>query len=181
MHALSVAFLAIVIASPQADDAAVSSLKQGDRLRVESRSLDAICIFQGVRDDTLMMRIPGGDAIEKLAFTDLDRLEVSLGQRSRWLGARRGFTFGLLSGAAVGAVMGLLWPEGNPDRDFFYLSKDQAGALLGIGLGLVGGLVGAVIGTIHPGEEWQRIDLDKMVGIGLDESGAVRMYITTHF
>jgi hypothetical protein len=129
-------------------------------------------------DDSLMVRRPGVNAIEGLALSDLDRLEVSLGDRSRSMGAGRGFTFGFLGGAAAGVVTGLVISQGADPDDF---PKDVAAVVTGIGFGLVGGIVGATIGAIHPGEEWQRIDFKKSVGLGLDESGAVKVYIADRF
>jgi len=178
MHALSMVVLAMAIASPQADSTALSSLKQGDWLRVESKARDGICVLHRITDDSLIVHRPGGDAIEGLAFSDLDRLEISLGDRSRSMGAGRGFTFGFLGGVAAGVVTGLVISRGADPDDF---PKDVAAVVTGIGFGLVGGIVGAVIGAILPGEAWQRINFEKPVGIGLDESGALRVYIADYF
>lgn len=174
MHMLSMGMLAAGIAFSPSDSTALSSLKQGDLLRVEAKTRDGMCIYQRTTDDSLFVRRPGEDTIEGLALSDLDRLELSLGPRSGSEGAQRGAIFGFLGGAAAGVVTGLIISQGADPEDF---PKDVTAVAAGLGVGLAGGIIGAVIGAIHPGEAWRRIDLDKSVGVGLDESRALRVQI----
>lgn len=174
MHVLSMAAVAMAVISSRADGTALSALKQGDLLRVESRARSGVCVLHRVTNDSLIVRQPGEGPIAGIAVSDLDRLEVSLGRRSRSEGAQRGFIFGFLGGAAAGIVTGLVISQGADPDDF---PRDVAATVTGIGFGLAGSMVGAVIGAYHPGEAWQKIDLEKPVGIGVDESGTLRVYV----
>jgi hypothetical protein len=157
MNLFSIVLLAVAALPPRADSITMSSLKQGDRLRVESSVFDGKCVLARAMDDSLILRRPGGDAIERLALSDLDRLEVSLGDRSRSMGARRGFMIGLLGGAAAGVVTGIVFAVNGNGSDFD-IEPGTVMSIMGIGGSLVGGIVGAAIGAILPGEAWQRID-----------------------
>jgi hypothetical protein len=174
MHLLSMIVHAAAIAPSASDSTALSSLRQGDLLRMESKTRDGMCVYRRTTDDSLFVRCPGEDTIEGLAFSDLDRLEISLGPRSGSEGAQRGAIFGVLGGAAAGVVTGLIISQGADPEDF---PEDVTAVVAGLGVGLVGGILGAVIGAIHPGEAWRRIDIEKSVGVGLDESGAPRVHI----
>ena len=76
---------------------------------------------------------------------DVTRVEISLGQRSRGRGARRGF----LVGAAIGAVVGLV-SYGDAQDPTFNLAGSAIVA------GLLGGATGAIVGVaLPPGERWK--------------------------
>jgi hypothetical protein len=152
VNALSIALLALAIASPQADGGAASS-RHGERLRVESKACGALSVFARAADDSLTMRRPAIGSVPGIAGSVPSPLETDLGTRSPAEGARRGFLFGWLGGTAAGIVTGLIITQG-ADSDF--LPKETAVVITAIGGGLAGGLIGAVIGAILPGEARER-------------------------
>jgi hypothetical protein len=82
---------------------------------------------------------------------DVTKVEISLGQRSRGRGARRGF----LVGAAIGAVIGLI-DYGDAHDPTFNLTGSA------IAFGLLGGATGAIVGVaLPPGEIWKEAQGDR--------------------
>jgi hypothetical protein len=130
-------------------------LAPGARVRVSAPDLIGpgalIATVVAMRRDTLVLRTATGDAPPwTLPLERAEWLEVSRGRRGR---GGQGALIGLLTGVAVGGLLGaaLSGGEDNPLQ----------GAAVGIavGGGLVGFVVGGVIGSKSRGERWEPVPL----------------------
>lgn len=141
--------------------AQLAELQPGTRVRV--RGSEVAGRLQGVvlsrSGDSLTVSRPTGPPIP-LALSALSRVEVSRG-KSRSRGAWRG----LLWGAGIGAVLGLVPtddPECDRDPDAFGCgSRAESMVLTAIGGSVIGVPIGAIVGV----ERWETLELPLRVGL----------------
>ncbi len=142
--------------------AQLAELQAGTRVRV--RGSDVAGRLQGVvlsrSGDSLTVSRPNGPPIP-LAFSSVSRVEISRG-KSRGRGAWRG----LLWGAGIGAVLGLVPtddPECDRDPDAFGCgSRAESMVLTAIGGSVIGVPIGAIIGV----ERWETLTIPARVSLG---------------
>jgi hypothetical protein len=148
----------------------------GERVRVrllDEHGARAVVTGRLLRTDpdSLTVQPPKGAPVT-LPLARLERLERSLGRRSRGRGALHGAAFGLAGGMVVGASAGLLAGSDArpaacdaPQGDGAWLNaiacgiRFSAAEKAGIGavaIGAVGAVTGGVVGAIAPGERWQK-------------------------
>lgn len=128
-------------------------LQPGVRVRVSTAPASSpnwiVGTLIAVTNDRLAIRAQPDSGREiEIARTAVTRLEVSHGQRSRWL---KGLGLGFLVGTGAGAVLGeVAIGEGD-------LAPGHR-ALIGAALGApLGALTGVVIGALSKSERWQEI------------------------
>ena len=141
----------------------------GDRVRITAPDMgltEAVGILREVDGQNLLVEFNGTRPQVHLAADEVEKLEVSFGQKSR---TRRGAVIGLLVGAGIGAVAGntrgrsdscvgdpnagsqLPFPTGfcvKITRGF----KRGAGAVIG---GALGAMFGGAVGKSVKTERWQ--------------------------
>lgn len=139
----------------------LAELQPGTRVRV--RGSDVAGRLQGVvlsrSGDSLTVSRPNGPPIP-LSLSTVSRVEISRG-KSRSRGAWRG----LLWGAGIGAVLGLVPiddPECERDPDAFGCgSRAESMVLTAIGGSIIGVPIGAIIGV----ERWETLTIPVRVGL----------------
>ena len=111
-----------------------------------------LCTLQAVMADTLVLAAEGRAGPLVLPLTDVTRLEVSRGMKSKALtGARWGFGIGGLIGMGVGYYSTDDWDEAE--------TQGLIGALLG---GVAGAVFGGLIGSTIKVERWEEVPIDQL-------------------
>jgi hypothetical protein len=143
--------LLMVILLPEAAHAQVTGVGVGDRIRVTGDVRGTFMVAE-IRGDTLVT-----DRGMRVADSALKTLSVHRGRRSTGSGMARGALIGLGTGAAAGAVVGIILKG---DDDYFYgqfHSTTEVAAVWATALGIGGLLGGTVVGAIAPGQRWERV------------------------
>lgn len=157
--------LLILAAALLAPTLLCAQVELGDRVRVKSGSGSLSGWVIAVTDSTVTLAgstdaLGLGRGTRTVELATLDRMELSVSQRSRGEGALRGAAAGLVSGAAAGAVVfwGMTWMDDcDPKVDDLFCFTPEFALLMGAGIGgYYGTLSGAVIGLVWPGDRWQR-------------------------
>jgi hypothetical protein len=126
----------------------------GARVRVSTNDGDGQTgVVENVAADSLLIRLDGVSLPRTLSFAEIDRLELSHGQRSRCSGAWHKAKWGTLIGAVSGLSLGFQHEQVGEDG----ATVGEAMALGAWSGGVMGGLIGAAIGAIHPGERWENV------------------------
>ncbi len=150
-----------VAASPaaapaQSSPSAATPLAAGTRVRVFTavQRRDAITgVVVSHSADSLVVRSDADFSTVALASAQVARVDVSRGRHTQM---RKSAAFGLLGGAAIGAVIGLTTFAGTScDADAFCLIPGpEFGAAVGATLfGAGGALIGTLVGS-HEREQW---------------------------
>ena len=129
-------------------------IEAGSRIRVTAPYVGADkLVGMCVEVDATRLRVQAEEQASPLtiSLTDMTRLEVSRGQKSKWL---IGAGIGLVGGAVLGAAIGT-----NLVGDFSDSDKRIMGATLG---GVGGALVGGGIGSGIKTERWKEVPLDRL-------------------
>ncbi len=112
--------------------------------------------------DSLVMDPAGAGGPLAMPLNSVSRMDISLGRRSRGMGALRGGSLGLIIGGVTGMALG--FASGDDDSFLFNRWQDKA-FILSVMLGTPSTLVGSIIGANRPGERWQRVPLPGRVSI----------------
>ena len=135
-------------AAASADELAQPPLAIGSRVRVSAPGITAAPVVGTVRAldaQSVTVEVKGQTAPLTLPRDRISKLDLSVGRRSRAMGA----LIGALVGAGAGALIG---KASHTNRPYDFSSADEAGgAIAGL---LVGGTVGALI---PPGERWREV------------------------
>jgi hypothetical protein len=130
-------------------------LEPGDRVRVStapvgSRSAWMVGSVIAATGAHLTIR-PERDSAQEIGIprTTITRMEVSRGQKSRWLA---GLGLGFLGGAAAGAAVGYHLGSGS-SGDLF--GPEASAIIVAIPGALGGALIGVVIGSVIKVDRWQ--------------------------
>lgn len=116
-----------------------------------------------LRRDSLLLQPDGGSDSLWLPLAAVTDLEVS---RGRHASTGKGIVVGLLTGGALGAVVGAATyqaPKPCPPSGLFclngFLDPGRGGTALIVGVlgGVVGGVVGGFVGHAHQSERWERV------------------------
>ncbi|HUF12029.1 MAG TPA: hypothetical protein VMN78_02890 [Longimicrobiales bacterium] len=153
---LAVAAVALAGMAPPlgAQDAAISELQVGDRVRTRVAG-ERIVGTVVSSDDPL--RISTESQIVLVPLSPGLEIQRSLGPRTPLAGFMNGTALGLLAGAATGAVVGAA--SGDDTEGLFQFTAAEKAVGLGIVLGAGGAVVGGIIGAVSPGERWQDVSL----------------------
>ncbi len=141
-------------------------LEAGARVRLTSPKLparDRIVRIVAAGGDTISFRSERDSMVRTLPLTDIDAVEVSLGQRRQ---VARGAGLGVLVGGALGGVVG--YATYTPCEGFCILGPSSRGesAVFGaLGGGVLGLVVGTTIGVVRKTEKWQRVQSTTRVGL----------------
>lgn len=130
------------------------AVRIGDRVRVTAAGLEGrrTGTLTRLTADTLVVDARG---IPRAGVT---RLELGIGQRSRWLrGLGLGFAAGLTAGAIVGAA--------HPCLDGEFTQLWCAGFFGAVGA-VAGAPIGALIGSGSHTERWRRLPIDRLIVTG---------------
>ena len=160
MKTLLLAGLALVTMSPTVT---ASSIEAGDRVRVIDRTgrIGLVGTVTSIGSWRLSLYVDDLKSTRELYFQSVDRLEKSNG-RNRHFGA------GILVGAAVGLVAGVVWTLSEP------ISHSEDGTLTDVffpeGPGLaavalatvVGAMFGGTIGFFVTTERWENVPIDQL-------------------
>ena len=158
---LSLAVVPLLIPLQFTSAQQVPPIETGSRIRVTAPALGVDkLVGTSVEADATRIRVQADDQASPMtiSLTDVTRLEVSQGQKSR---VGRGALIGLGVGAGVGAVLGfVLGSEACIDSGS---TCPGFGALVvGGGLGILGAGVGAGIGALIKSERWEEVPLDRL-------------------
>lgn len=171
----TVLVLALAGALPETADAQVILPPPGTRIRITLDDAERVVgALSGARHDTLLIRPELQEADRAVPLNTLQRLEVSRGIRPQ---TGRGALIGLLSGAAAGAVSGMVVCAGdncvNSGEDLTTLVP----VVLGIGGGAFGAGVGALIGAQFHGEHWTTLSgtRGRRMGMNLRREPGLRL------
>jgi hypothetical protein len=165
---------ALVPGSATAQDAspagAASAVAPGARVRVTSPGGEPrVGTLVALTPDTLVARWAAGDS-GAVALAQVTGLEVSRGLRARpWQGAG----YGLLTGAGIGGVIGLVSYRGCGGRDNC-IESGNAGtnaAAAALVIGAAGALVGGVVGALSRSEAWQPVAAGRRVRLAAPPAG----------
>lgn len=150
-------------AAPRPEPRVQQPAAPGARVRVSAPGVGRTTgRVAGLRGDTLLLRTAAGEAAVPLG--PVRTVEVSKG-RSAWRGAAVGAAAG---GAVLGTFLALVAPEPR-GCDYLCFNRPQ-GFVIGAVLGAVpGGVLGALIGR----EEWERLPVGAVVGLGPAAAGGV--------
>jgi len=178
------ALLGIALSFANGTAQRVAHTATGQRVRITSGKYllhQRVGTLVGSWADSITVRIGVVPAESTLVLSRsvIDRLEVSRGLQRN---TGRGALIGLGSGAALGAVIGLMTyekcvPQGLLDCLYAPESRAQQAMLFGVAFGLIGAGVGALVGSAKQ-ERWERVRSDDDVawsirsppggGIGVD-------------
>lgn len=107
--------------------------------------------------ETLTLSLPSG-ARREIAWSKVQKLQVSRGKRSTGKGFLRGAGIGLAGGALAGVVTGVMAGDDAPCRDcWFRFSAGEKATMGAVLLGGAGTVVGGIFGLAAPGEKWERV------------------------
>ena len=130
----------------------------GDRVRVSVDGIRLIGRVTVVNHDGF--ELVQGDMRRSFAYRDIDRLERSIGMRSRWLA---GLGLGLLGGFIAYPTVKGAWGCLENDWKGQSCQEKEKGMFTWVG---TGGLLGLGVGALMKRESWERIGLwDDMVSI----------------
>ncbi|OGU05941.1 MAG: hypothetical protein A2W29_06365 [Gemmatimonadetes bacterium RBG_16_66_8] len=166
----------------------------GDRVKVTLRHRDTPVvgsIFRITESGFVLRSDKGRDSII-VPFSDMARLDRSMGRSATWGGilARSGggAAFGALSGALVGPIV--------MNRDCLAIKKTpehMGGCLIGLGNsgqrataavvgGVAGTVIGGVVGALTRQERWEQIEARRFpVRIALPDQGGVTLGLSYRF
>jgi len=152
--------MVLFAAAAGADDkmSPLSTLATGDRVRVKvvGNRETLTSTIDSVTADELVLSATGAGQPLRLSLGQLDRIDVSRGQRSQW---RKGAVIGLIPGAAFGGLVGVALAC-DPD---IAGCDDAAAPALAAGLfgavvfGAATASVGALIGLAFKTDHWVRV------------------------
>lgn len=136
---------------------AAARLAAGTRARVTVPAWDwsrRDVVIRALRDDSLHFTVGAGgrQTVTALPLDAVRRVEVPVGPGSRFDRAGRFALGGILVGAAVGGIHGVV--DNNPDN------QDTREFLGGAALGSIAGfLAGAIVGPMGTGQRWRDVPL----------------------
>lgn len=153
-----VASLACLAPATVAGAQAIPAVAVGERVRVGSgRSGSEEGTFQALRGDSLELGSPDG-TVRRLALTDIARLEVGRGTRTR----ERDFVVsGLVGGAVIGGYLGAqaIQRQNSQRNGFPALGSPTGGGIAGALLGALGGaIVGDLVGRQLRTVRWELVN-----------------------
>lgn len=160
LHLLLWVVAGMHLPSPNSCAAQESVVTAGDRIRVKPLTRPKGRVtgsVVSVRDDLLIFEARGD--IRRLKWADIDKLEITTGEKSHLGGTIAGGLIGAFAGAALGATLERLTAENCSD-------------FCGLGGGFFGLVFGGVAGSFSgyyllPHERWTEVPLDGFrVGIG---------------
>jgi hypothetical protein len=143
--------IALSLAASPVCEAQTGTLRSGDRVRLTIPALTTSgALATGVVDpDTLRLTLKGRPSPLLVPWSSITRLSVSQ-PRTRRQGALNGLKWGLIIGAAVGAIsLATPTPEGE-DYDEGALAAEAVFDFA---------IVGTTIGALWPGRRWQRVNV----------------------
>jgi len=159
-------------------------LTAGARVRVTAASADLdkqVATIAEVRGDSIVLDVDG--LAHPVAISDLQRLEVSIGKRTRvtrdaGIGAAIGFAAGALIGAAS-------YEECVPQSflDCFMVpgSRGDAALLGGAAGGTVGLVLGALVGMGDRTDRWQALTLPVQAAVTSSHAGGASVRMSVAF
>jgi len=167
-------FLSLLLIVPLADLMAqeIPPLAPGARVRVSVRQQGRqIGTLVAVKADTLVLKAESRNVPLAIPITSVSRLDISRGQASFGKGALRGAGIGLLVGVAYPTVE--FMKNGNEDGLFPLMLM----------FGSLGGtFLGALIGGSRPGEQWERVPLERIrVSLSPQRGGGIRLAASFKF
>ena len=132
-------------------------LISGNRIRVSAPQFNANLltgIFTKTSNDTLFL-IPSDESSQlTIPFSYIQSLEKSKG-KTHGKSTLKGAGIGLLIGAALGGIAGLMADDPNNEE-----ISTSTWILYGAGaVGIAGTVIGGTIGLLSAGEKWQKIPL----------------------
>lgn len=122
---------------------------------VRGRSASMTGMVTAIDSDSVTIRSEAGD--ERLARIDVQGLRVHEGSERKWA---QGWGIGFLSGAATGALIGVVSeaPADDPSCEFICPTREADTIIGSVVFGVTGSVVGALFGAAARGERWSRIN-----------------------
>src|SRR5262249_1447750 len=116
----------------------------------------------------LLLKDPEYKAVVRLPLSAIQRIEVPLGDESRW---KMGSTIGLLVGAASGAAIGAAHDRSNGPNDFVFPKELNvaAGIVSGAACGFV---AGAITGSFFKTDRWVSQPIGAIGLVALNTGGS---------
>jgi hypothetical protein len=176
---LRLIFVAVLMVLPAATAAAQAAVQiaAGERVRVKAAgSRPQIVTVVDVGAGSIA-GVSGGRSVT-LELSSIERMERSVGDRSRGDGLVRGLGRGFLVGGVGGALLGAA--SGTPgctSWDMTCYSREEGALGFSVIFGAAGALVGGFMGMASPGEQWQRVAVPARLAVTPTGSGggAVRL------
>lgn len=157
--------------SPATDECGQPTLNSGDFVRFKTASSRGFRKGHIESVDDLQLTVVDEDGAKtSLSWVHIDRLDLQVG-------LRREYGKGILIGAGVGLVLGLILPS--PEFDFCVKEPCDARiwerrqmVRIGIGIGVLGGLIAAA-SSEPTGPKWERIRLPyRRIATSLESRGS---------
>jgi hypothetical protein len=151
------------------------TVRLGDTVRITHWNLREVGVVEALNPRFISIR--GADAImpQRIPWGEVQRMEKSY-ELTAQQAAMRGGWYGLLSGIVLGAVIGIVSGEQNPDycdAPFCFTYSPGEGAVFGAFIGgLVGWGIGAIIGLGIPGPGWEPVTVPAWPEATPDSTGA---------
>jgi hypothetical protein len=125
--------------------------------------------------------VSGGRSVT-LEFSSIERIERSLGERSRADAFVRGLGRGFLAGGVGGALLGAATGDpGCTSWDMTCYSREEGALGFGVIFGAAGALIGGVLGMSSPGEQWQRVPVPARMAVTPTGSGGAAVRLSFDF
>jgi len=165
-------------------------LGKGDRVRIATEDLDALCDGELVARSTEGLTVDcwrsSSDTSELVDFrlASITGMEVYRGTRSH---ARQGALIGGLIGAGFGLVAGIA-ASGHDCSTYhwdwsgcWWWGDEEVIPLSTVTFGLLGAGIGALIGTLNRSERWESISLERVRGRVSVGGGGVTLAVSVGF
>ncbi len=151
----------------------------GARVRIMARSVSKhrlVGTAVTVSRDTIQFRAKKDAALLAIPIASLERLDVRTGSKGN---LANGALFGLVSGGAVGAIIG--FAGGDDDESGLFTAQDKALILGGV-LGGIGLVFGTAIGASMESDIWESVPLERIrVGVLPRQDGALALTASLRF
>lgn len=154
-------------------------LAAGARVRITIRDADpgrSTGTLVALGADTLRYRPDGDSASRVVLLGQVKGLDVSRGvHRHTWQGLITGAAVGALTGVVVGYASG-----DDPKQEFLSYTRGDKAGILGAAFGVIGGGIGTIIGFAHRSEDWQRVQPPYTLTLA-PEHGGTRLAMRIRF
>lgn len=186
MRILTITFAMLLLLTTPICAQTEHQLEVGRRLRIRTMGSRTECVLEHISADTLIVSGQNGNGLQKIAFDQVDRVDVRVPRSAGW-GAIRGAAIGVTIGALVGGIYAIsTWDDVNADcGGLTELCSNTASGLRFIGVVTVFGtppmLIGGVVGAMFPGERWQPVKLPGRISMRIDEDGALAIQYSHAF